>query len=715
MRLKRIIQTLILLILLLPVSAYAQHISQIFEDIIMRVDTNRYSMTENHLLHDNTDYLYFNFNNPDEVCEVTLYPAGDKQLEQIRLLPSGDYAVIDSLLFINDSFYRFKVEFKDLNKSRFLKFMFSISDSSAANPKLFELNLFPVTSTTVQFTPLNNDLFIGEGKVFELITNDIDNINFNKDWQEADGISYRIAKTFNQLQLHVLPNSLGSKTIRFQLSTFQPYLNELGEPVYELPAIEYTFNVERSRLQFLNIDKREITRDDSTRRQGIEIQMDNSRLLKIGKTYRVEDQEQPGGALIAEIYTRNSLTNNRVLCWLRVYNYHRESEGYLYIKDGDQAMFITNFNITPKTSIEKISILRDGRWTQNLSIYPDETIDLKIEGQALHKADFAFEELEEVSADSLIRSETVAHYTFHVPIGISKRILNLYNHGTNTGHSLSVREYQRPRQFDFIKVDFDGLHRRVGDLQGTILVDKTIQDIVFYSDKSIIDSKDLIYGKQYLDIDVTVTGRKNELIEMKSFEDVVICPDINSPRANYYSDKDCKMDHFNLNRYLRKQTYGLDIWSTIKIKVSHDKEKYGGEGYSREFDLVLQKSHSFDVEVSFPAGLITVSKPDPDSEDDRFGQLSGISIAMIAQFTFYHPEKINTPRPYKVGAGFLALNTFNFSDNNDDRDIGLVVLGSVYPTKKDVKLTFPLYFGGGYLLKGQKFFFLLGPGIRIRL
>jgi hypothetical protein len=44
-----------------------------------------------------------------------------------------------------------------------------------------------------------------------------------------------------------------------------------------------------------------------------------------------------------------------------------------------------------------------------------------------------------------------------------------------------------------------------------------------------------------------------------------------------------------------------------------------------------------------------------------------------------------------------------------------VVIGSLYPTTKDVKLTFPLYMGGGYLLKERKFFFLLGPGISIRL
>lgn len=72
------------------------------------------------------------------------------------------------------------------------------------------------------------------------------------------------------------------------------------------------------------------------------------------KLYRIEQQEDAGGSLIAEIFTRRILANDRVLCWLRTYNYHKQSEGYLYIKDGDKALFISNFNITPKTRIDDI-------------------------------------------------------------------------------------------------------------------------------------------------------------------------------------------------------------------------------------------------------------------------------------------------------------------------------------------------------------------------
>jgi hypothetical protein len=278
---------------------------------------------------------------------------------------------------------------------------------------------------------------------------------------------------------------------------------------------------------------------------------------------------------------------------------------------------------------------------------------------------------------------------------VSKNRLNLYNWANNTGRSLNVREYQEPRSFDYVSVNYDGYKHRMSDLPFQILVDKTIPDVIFSFDKSMIDSGEKLFGKQYLTFEITINGGKNELLEMKTI-DVVICPDINSPRYGHYDDSDCGPEYFNLNRYIRRKTHSLDLWSTISVKVSHRTDKYTSQ-------------------VSFPAGLITVSKPNSGEADQRFGQLTGISIAMIAQFTFYHPEKINTQRPYKIGAGFLALNAFNFAETNIDRDIGLVVIGSLYPTTKDVKLTFPLYIGGGYLLKGRKFFFLLGPGISIRL
>lgn len=697
----------------LSLCLYSQDFDDFFREVIMRTDTVEYLYSVNNLEYNGQKHLYFPYDKGNLVAEFELIPREIYSIDSLRLLPSGDFEIIDSLLNINNEYYRFKVRFTDLNNTDFLRFTLAVRDTSMGRAVITGLNLFPYTSTYIKLYPPGNELFIGEEKVFELVTNGIDNIRYPNDWQEGAGLNYRITKTFNQLQLHIIPISLGEKSLTIYFRTKRPFLNDQLNPVFELPPVQYTFAVRQSRLQFINIDKRDVTLDDSSRRQGMEVQIDQVRLLEMQKTYRVEDREQPGGTLIAEIFTRNSLANNRVLCRLRVYNYHRESEGYLYIKDGDQAYFITNFSIIPKTAISSLQILRGGQWTDNLSVYPGESIDLKVEGQTLHKANLVIEDLVNIVTDTVIRSENMIQLKLQVPLNINRKRLNLYNNGINTGYSLNVREYQEPRPFDFIWINYDGQKKTLIDLPQTILVDKTVQDVIIGSDRRVIDSEGKLYGRQYLKLEITVTGRKNELVEMKTIDNIVICPGINSPRYEYYGDKDCGSAYFGINDYLQKKTHNLDIWSKIRLKISHQKDKYEGEGFSKEIEIILKKSYSFDIDLSFPAGLITISKPEAGSDNQKLGSLSGISIAMIGQFTFYHPEKINTPRPFKIGAGFLALNTFNFSEANDDRDLGIVILGSLYPTTKDVKLTFPLYVGVGYFLQKEKPFLLVGPGIRV--
>ncbi len=707
-----IIISLLQIIIIMP--GWSQDISEIFDDIVLRIDTSEFSYSRDQVQFQGKSHLAFSFTEPEAVCEVELMPAGGLDLSELRLQASGDFELIDSMQNIRDQHIRFKVRFKDLVNSSFLKFTFSHPESSLRGSPLAEISLLPYTDTYLKFYPLDEELFIGEEKVYELITNNIENIQINNDWMKTSRMDYRITKTFNQIQLHIVPRVLGRLNVSIPFKLKRPMLNERDELVFDLPSIEHRFYVSRTRLQFLDIDKTEITLDDSTQSAGIEVQMDRGLMMDMQKTYRIENQEQAGGTLIAELFTKNQLTNNRVLCLLRVYNLHRNAEGYLYIKDGDTPRFITNFNITPRTSIKKISIMRNGIWSENLTVHPGESIDMRIEGVGLHKAALNFEELDEIPSDTTIRGENIALYEFKVPMYVSKRRLELFNYAAPMGWALNVREYQEPRDFDFIWIDYAGKKLRIADLPSTMLTDGIIRNFMFGSDPDMIDSPEKMYGKQYLRMNITVTGRRNELIDVKMIDDIVICPGIKSPRSEFYNLRDCGLQSFDLNSYIRTQTSNLDIWSTLKIRISHMKEKYGGQGETKEFDIVLRKDVSFDIEVSFPAGLIIIEKPDSVGGNNNLGQLTGISIAMIGQFTFYHPEKINVQRPYKIGAGFIAINTFNFSDDAANRDIGLVIIGSLYPTTKDVKLTFPLYFGVGYKLKAQKWFGMVGPGIRIR-
>jgi hypothetical protein len=706
-------------LLFIGFSSFAK-IDKVFRLIELRVDTFVYNSNDHLLKQGDENLLYFVYDNEDEVCEVRLYPRYNVDVSEINLIRSADFDLIDSIVKINNHF-QFKVKFRNITKSQFLKFTLQITSDTGTF--IDEVKLFPCTQTQANIYPSADELYIGEEKEFEIITNNLDNIRYSTDWTKGNDIDYRIVERNGRLIAYLIPNAPGQRKVEIKLKTHKPAIGPYQRTVYDLPPIVYQFTVKNSRLQFLTMERKEVTLDEPTRKDGILVQMDNSRLLAMNKTYRVENREEPGGALIAEIFTKNPLANNRVLCVLRTYNYHRNSDGYLYIKDGDEARFITNFSITPKTQIEKVSLIREGKdWSQNLNVYPGEIIDLKIQGVGLHKTRFHFEDIELIGADSLIRNEKEQVFKLKIPLNINKKQITIYMDSQPSGYFLNVREHQEPRPFDFISVNYGDMNRVISSIKGPVLYDKTVKDVVFTFNKDKIDADKDLYGKQYLRFNIEITGMKNELIEIRSIDNVTVCPSSKSPRFGFYESRDCFADELSLNKYIRKSTHDLDEWSRIKVSIQHDQGKYGGEGVKKDVEIILKKYYKFDIDVSFPAGLITVYKTDKKDEqtgetvrNTEFGNLWGVSMAMIAQFSFYHPDKIARLRPYKIGAGFIALNAFNLSNTNTNQDLAFVVLGSLYPTSKDNRLSFPLYLGGGYKLLDNSWMFLVGPGIRIRL
>jgi hypothetical protein len=680
-----------------------------FTDLVLKIDTNKYAYSKNLLFYQGNRYFYFRHTNSSPVCELDIYTSNTANIAKIDLLRSADYELLDSIVEIDEEYFRVRLKFKDLSNSAFLSLLIRIKEKNPAKENTTEVKLFPFTNTSFSINPENDELFIGEEKVFEIGSNFPRNILVENTWTTGESIDYKLSEKNGTLRLHVLPNKTGIQTLNLKIQTIRPFLNESLEPVYKLPPISYQFNVKNSRLAFLNIDKKDIILDDLSRK-GVDIQIDNNRNLVVGKTYRIENNESPGSTFIGEIYTRNRLSNDKVLCFLRVFNYHKNTEGYLYIKDGDKAEFVTNCSIIPRTIIEKVSVLREGGdWTENTSVYPGESVEVKIEGQSLHKANFYFEDIPEIKADSFKVNENISVHKLKIPLNFSKRKITILNNKENTGYSLLVREYQEPKSLNFVNIDYGEGKIPVTQLNKPILYKNTIKDVIISFDPSIIETEKKLFGKQFLRAEIKLFNQRKELIDFKNLENIVICPEDNSPRLAFYTDKNCNKSDISLNRQLSRKTYDLDDWYKIEITISHDATKYGSPPYSQKVEIFLAKSYRFDIDVSFPGGLL-LKKYNRDYEI-----LGGISTAVVAQFSFYQPGRIDRLRPYRIGAGFIALNAFNFNKDADkSRDVGIVVLASVYPTRRDVKFTFPLYAGYGYLLRQTKWFFVLGPGIQVR-
>jgi len=154
----------------------------------------------------------------------------------------------------------------------------------------------------------------------------------------------------------------------------------------------------------------------------------------------------------------------------------------------------------------------------------------------------------------------------------------------------------------------------------------------------------------------------------------------------------------------------LDAFSRIAITVKHNENRYNSPIKERRINIFLERTRNFDIMVSFPTGLLV-----KEFQKSGIGNLSGISTSVLAEISFYDPQRIGQKRPYKIGAGFIALNAFNFRESPDiQRDIGIVVIGSLEPVRSNAKFAFPIYLGMGYLLDESDFFAIFGPGIRLQ-
>jgi hypothetical protein len=69
-------------------------------------------------------------------------------------------------------------------------------------------------------------------------------------------------------------------------------------------------------------------------------------------------------------------------------------------------------------------------------------------------------------------------------------------------------------------------------------------------------------------------------------------------------------------------------------------------------------------------------------------------------------------KPYRCGAGFLFINTFNFREDAK-RDLAFVALGSIYPLSSRRMFNVPIHVGIGYKLQEKMPFVMISPGISV--
>lgn len=633
------------------------------------------------------------------------WPSGIK-LRKWLLIPTSGLRLLDTAVLQNNQL-QVRLKLSELSESDFQRIRWQLVLANG-DTLLQELPIQAYAPTRIQVADQSTEYFVGEEKKLRLLCNRPENVRLERLWQEQGELEYRMSREGGELYLHILPRSSGRHELEIDWALRRPFLGNEGWTT-SIEDWRHPLEVEAGRLAFLDIRRKEITLHPEQRE--IELQLAGHRRLQMNHTYRLEAQEKPGGQLVGELYTKSELNNNRVLALFRPYEFHRQSDGYLYIKDGDEPVFLTNFTISPETEIHQVELQRHGEdWQNSQVVHPGEIVQVRLSGQGLHKGHFTFYGAPLLEGDSLIRNEEVAYFTIKIPMDVQQRKLEIFHNEESTGHFLKVEEYQRPRPLDFIDIRLGSRRYGVKSIQRPIYYDQTLADLVVDFKPNRIDRRDAMHGVQYLALEVSIRSSEGNLIEIYRFDDLTICPGETSPRVSYYDAANCRQEDLNLNEFIARKTYNLPEWSSIELKFSHREERYSQETSTKRVKVILQRKLHFDIDVSFPAGLLILKEGEND-----FSNFSGISFAMIGQFSFYHPQKPGEFRPFKFGAGFIALDAFNFQENTTNRDVGLVAMGSIYPTSSQNKLSFPIFLGYGYLLKQKRGFFLVGPGIRVRL
>jgi hypothetical protein len=669
-----------------------------FESIVLQASSGRYYSQLNS---DSVQVISFLACEGEETVHLTV------RLREApvtaELLASAEYQADSMMVYGN--VLMLKIKFRDVLASRFLKLAFSIDSL------LETVDIEPYTQAFVEFRPGPVRLAIGEQKEFALHSSMPNNIFPSRRWEEGVNYDYFISVRNGQAYLSLLPKVLGLSDAEFVINLRSPI--EIGGNKERQLSFSHTFMVEKSNLVFLNFENPDFILDHISKTEGIKCLVDNNARLKEGHTYRITDSETEEGVLIAELYIHKKLGRDRTEGRLRLFNYHQRSGGYLYIKDVENAVFITNFTVRPQTDVRNVFTMRsDGIWRAENTVSPGERLQVKLEGSSLMGEKIHFSSGISASLDSLISDDSHLVFNIEVPIGVSTKKIEIYKQATATGRFLEVTEHQLPRQFDFVKIDYGHGPKSISSIGKPVLWNKSLEQLIIELDPDIIDSKGQLYGKQYITVRISLYDKNKKLLETADIPAICACPGTQSPRHGFYGQFDCSPLRIDLNGYLHQHTSNLDDWASVQVEVMHQPQQYYLPIERQKVEIILRRKFNYDLDLSFPAGLLTKEFGPSSSNLTNF---SGISLAMVAQISFYQKNKIAKYRPYKLGVGFLAFNMFSLTAEVEERDLGLVILGSVYPSTKDRRLSFPLFLGAGYFLSKERLFLLLGPGIRISI
>ncbi|NJM16034.1 MAG: hypothetical protein HC896_12275 [Bacteroidales bacterium] len=211
-------------LLLLTVTSLKSQQHHYIKDISICVDTNTYSLRQDGIYVNREQHLPFCFSKNNSVALVEI----ETSVPHVKLWfkETSDYQVLDSLYEVLPGFMEGKIRLTNLTENDFQQLQLVLKKDSLSQQELVSIKLLPYTKTYLQIQNLTEELFIGEEKIFELSSNNLDNVKITADWSTGNAIDYRFSQLNGQLRLHLLPNQTGNQKIDIVVHTYKPYVDE---------------------------------------------------------------------------------------------------------------------------------------------------------------------------------------------------------------------------------------------------------------------------------------------------------------------------------------------------------------------------------------------------------------------------------------------------------------------------------------------------------
>ncbi|MEO0897570.1 MAG: hypothetical protein AAFY71_14290 [Bacteroidota bacterium] len=682
------------------------------QDFSLRIDTSLYSWKMDGIRYKGRRVLPIRYEKPSVQAEFQLSLRSKNLSTQVKLIPSSDYKLQDSIRYFQDNYFLGKVLLNRLDKSLTENILLRVK---AARGDSFNLNypILPFVEGEITVPPKRHQVIIGEVYSLPLSSSYNELVKTTTTWEKNDQYAYRVLNVNKALSLEIIAFVAKDIRVNIPISTRLPRKIN-GELRYQHTIESFYIEGRPGSLKFLDLKLNEIQMDRNSR--GLEIPITFERPLNLDpkKIYRLEEKEALGSKLIAEIFTEKILPNRQMKGKLKIYDYHKQGAGNIYMKRDEKSLFLVNLSIVPTPSVNEFELKRKGKdWTKDLRVYPGDTVSLRWKGESLDRANWEIQGLQEqIQEETLVVEPEKIEAKLIIPVKAKARKATLLIDGKETAYSLNLSEFSRAKKFNFVSLGFEGKKRRIygNKVSSRPKYVKHLEgmSLQFYAD-SVEKKANALYGIQHVDLKVTLVDPQGRILEMKELSSLAFKPGKTSPRAGLYQQKAWGDTLLQLDKLLVTDLKKMRPWTKITIEMAHDQDYYEGKGLATQWTIILRRDILYDVEVGFPVGIITNN---PDYTDGV--RIDGASLFIMAQMGFYQRNKTNTLNKFRIGVGPVALNALNFRKSNRV-DLGVASMLHLYPTNQNSRLSVPLSFGGGYAITREYWFLYAGAGLTVRL